>query len=264
MPKIAFSGDVPVAHEEIERNIALARASGLPFIPRDAPAIAAPLAVVGGGPSVVDHIEEIRSFGEHIWAINGVCGWLRDQHDIDSVLLGIDPHVIMAMWAPGAKRAILGVRTTPAVFEILKDADVRLFELVNDIPDGIRAGCSTATATFHIAIEMGYRKVVYFGCEGSYQEKTHAYPEPSEVREYRFVVECGGKEYLTAPDFYVQSIDMAQTIKNCGQFFEERSGGLLRALIENDDHDITKVSRAMLATLTGLSDDTKRRMLEAA
>ena len=252
--KIRFTGNVPVEHEDIMRNVEFARQSGLPYV-KPSEAHDRVLAIVGGGPSLLGSLEELKAFQGDIWAVNGACAFLR-THGIDSTMIGVDPHVIMCQWAPGTKKAILCSRTDYRVWPILKDADVQLFDLIQENTDeGIRSGSSTATCAFDLATDMGYRTIIFYGCESSFpgeqigtaSDQTHAYCK--EVREHRMLVECGGAEYLTAPDFFVQATEIASMIKEFPTHFSERCGGLLRALVQNDDYDIIKVSRAMMATL---------------
>lgn len=247
MPKVVITGNVPVSHDTLLRNMAHTKSLGLPKVALGQPLRHGRLAVVGGGPSVLNHLEEIRECAE-VWAINGACGFLR-AHGIDSHLFSIDPHPIVAKWAVGATKAILCNRTDPEVFEVLKGKDVRVYGLHNDDPDDVLyTGSSTATAAFHMAVESGWMDVCFFGCESSFERETHAYQD--EKREHLMLVECGGQEYLTAPDFYVQAQELSKVMRIFRDNFTEQSGGLLRAMIENEDHDVVKVSRAMMAGLT--------------
>jgi hypothetical protein len=271
-PKIRFSGGPPVEHEDIMRNVAHARTLGLPFVQSVAPH-GRPLAIVGGGPSVQEHVLELRNFEGDIWGINGACGWLRER-GIESTFISVDPHAIVAQWTPGARKALLGTRTDPQVFEILKGADVTLFELEQeDAENGMRCGSSTASLAFDLGTELGYRTAIFYGCEGSWPaanpgdpttHATHAYPEPSQQRAERMVIACGGREYLTAPDFYVQSCELSDVIRMFPTHFSERSGGLLRAFVENDDHEIAQVSRAMYRELYTMNKEVVRPLEEAA
>ena len=120
---MTFTGEPPVAHEEILRNIAHARGLGLPE-PVEVASHDRSLAVVGGGPSIKDFLDEIRAHDE-IWAINGACSYLRSQ-GIESVFFALDPHPIVTKWAEGAKQALLVERCDPSTFEVLKDADVKV------------------------------------------------------------------------------------------------------------------------------------------
>jgi hypothetical protein len=246
MAKITFSAFLPVDDDVVRANDRHARALGLMFTGKIA-AHNKRLAVVGGGPSLRTTLPELKAWEGDIWAINGAYGFLRTQ-GIEATLLSLDPHPIVAKWAPGATKALLSTRCDPSVFAILKDADVRLIELNDDGRAGICAGSSTATAAFDLGTDLGYRSITFFGCEGSYpQGATHAYQD--EARDMQFLVACNGGEYLTAADFYVQSVEMAQVIRLYPQHFHERSGGLLAALIAEPEHDIIKVSRALAAVL---------------
>lgn len=247
MAKIAFEGTVPVSHEDLLAHVAHAKSLGYPEV-REQEEHGRRLAVVGGGPSIVDHLDEIRGFTD-IWAINGACGFLR-EHGIESTLLSLDPCDFLAPRVAGAKKALLATRCHPDVFKTLAGAEITLFDAVNDTTGGLWASCATATVVFHLATVLGYRKSVFYGCEGSYSEKTHAYMDEAELQDYRFVVECGGKQYLTAPDLYMLTTQMALFFRLAiNESFVERSGGLLRALIENEKHDIVKVSNMLMSAL---------------
>jgi hypothetical protein len=258
MAKIRFAGGPPVEDRDIQLNILYGRSLSYPRV-KEVPAHDRHLAIVGGGPSVKDHIEEIRNFKGDIWGINGACGFLRER-GIDSTFISVDPHEIVAKWAVGAKKALLCVRMDPKVYEVLNGAEITLFDLINDKEGGIHCCSSTASLGFDLASDMGYRTVVWYGCEGSWEgstaegatnasDFTHAYQEPSEKRDERMVVLCGGKEYLTAPDFYVQSCELAEIISKFPRHFSERSGGLLRAMVADQEHDIIRVSRSLMASL---------------
>jgi hypothetical protein len=246
MPKISFEGYVPVPHADIERNLAYARGLGLPFV-RSVPPHGRRLAVVGGGPSIVGHLSEIRSYTD-VWAINGACRWLR-EHGIESTLLSVDCVPFLAPRVSGATKALLSPRVDPAVFEALAGAEVTLFELGRDKPGGVWSSVCTASVVFQLATELGYLDTTFYGCESSFSEETHAYMNEDELQSYRFVVSCGGREYLTAPDLYMQAELLAEVLRIFPKYFKEESGGLLRAMVENKEHDIVKVSRGLLAAV---------------
>ena len=264
MAKIKFAGGPPVEPGTIALNSIYARSLGIPFV-KESPAHGRTLAIVGGGPSVAGVVEELRAFDGEIWAINGACSFLRER-GIESTFISVDPHEIVLKWAQGARRAMLCTRVAPAVFALLKDVDVRIFDIAHDVPDGVHCCSSTASLGFDLATDLGYRTVIWYGCEGSWagstaenannaQDFTHDYLEPSEKRDERMVVLCGGVEYLTAPDFYVQSCELAEVIRKFPRHFSERSGGLLRALVATPEHDIIRVSRALMAILRPASKE---------
>jgi hypothetical protein len=254
MAKIVFEGVIPVSHEDLCKQIAHAKGLGYPEVREQEPH-GRRLAVVGGGPSIADKLDEIREFSD-IWAINGACGFLR-EHGIDSTLVTLDPCDFLAPRVAGAKKAMLATRCHPDVFETLKGADITVFDAVNDTKDGLWASCASVTVAFHLSMLLGYRQTVFFGCEGSFSELTHAYMDEAELQDFRFVVECGGKQYLTAPDLYMLTLHMAVFFRLAiNESFTERCGGLLRALIANEEHDIVQVSRALMASLRPVTEST--------
>lgn len=255
MAKINFTAGLPVTHDVLERNIAHAKSLGLPYV--DKPPVKAikfhgrRLAVVGGGHSVENCLDDLRVWDGDIWAINGACSYLR-AHGIESTLLTLDPLPVLAEKCRGAKKALLCSRCDPALFAALDGADVQLFDLVNDTPErGVWASCATVMCAFDLATDLGYRDIVFFGCEGSYEGTTHAYMDDPQA--LRFFVECDGQEYQTLPELYVLTEQLAEMLRTFPKHFTERSGGLLRAMVKNKEHDITKVSRALM---NGLVWDT--------
>jgi len=245
--KIHFDGHVPVPHDEMLRHVAHAHALGLPVI-EESEAHGRPLAIVGGGPSVSHHLDEISEFSD-IWAINGACRFLR-ENGIDSTLISVDPCDFLAPRVSGARRAILASRCHPDTFACLSDADVRIFDLVNDVPGGHIVSTATAMVAFSVAPFMGYRRIVFYGCEGSYTDRTHAYMDEAELQDGRFTVECGGECFDTAPDLYMLTTQMADLIRlTVPGAYTDRSGGLLRALIRSPEHEITALSPGLRARL---------------
>lgn len=240
--KIHFNGYVPVPHEELEKHMAHSRGLGLPYVVEEKPH-GRRLAVVGGGPSIRRQLQEIGSYTD-IWAINGACRFLRDN-GIESTLVSVDAVDFLDERVRGAKKALLSTRTHPRVFDVLKDADIRIFDLLQD-GGTVWASVSTALAIVHLAPICGYWNVDYFGCEGSFSDETHAYMDEAELRDFRFAVSCGGREYVTAPDLYLQTQALAEVMRTLKSHFSEKSGGLLRAMIQNEDHDIVKVSKQLM------------------
>jgi hypothetical protein len=255
--ELFISGNLPVSDEDVQRNHKHARGLGLPSY-RDFKATRPRLAVVGGGPSIKRRVDEIKAFDGDIWAINGAWGWCR-AHDICATFISADPHPIVAKWANGATRALLEAHCDPSAFAVLKDADVAVFDAGLE-PGMIRAASSTASSTPHLAVRMGYREVTLYGCDSSYQlnATTHAFQH--EQRADELLVVCDGKEYLTAPDFYMQAQELSHYIRDVPQFIKERSGGLLRAMVDaKGEHFIRWVSDGLAKSMS-----PNRPALEAA
>lgn len=214
----------------LARNIA-----SCPDLPE--PAGSGHLAVVGGGWSVTDHLNDIKAHDD-VWAINGACGWLREQ-GIDAALLSVDPSPHLIPLCEGARRAVLAPHCDPGAFEALAGADVT-------VPRCTLPGPTTAVAASCIALQAGFDRVTWYGCEGSFGETTHVFKaETPDLIE----VECGGELFLTKMEFIVQAEQLANIIRAFPERFSARGDGFLGALVEHGDYDVTRVPRRIVEDL---------------
>jgi hypothetical protein len=254
--EIEWSGSPPVEHDEMMGQVARAKILDLPqvssridFVPDNG----RKLAVVGGGRSIIEHEQTLKNWSGDIWTINGTYHWCAVR-GIDSTLIACDPHVIVAQWAKGVKKALVTTRCHPDVFKVLREngAEVRTFDLEGD--NRVMSGSSTACASIHLGIIDGYKSITYFGCESSYPPGgTHAYMH--EPRKQELIVEVGGEHFHTAPDYLIQALEMANIFRMTGSDggLKEESGGLLRALIADYAYRIIWVSKPLM---DGLSKKT--------
>jgi len=222
--RIEFTSNGCVPAADLERNEDYARRLGFP---KWSPAASQRLAVVGGGPSIADHIEELAAWDGDVWAINGAFKWCSRQ-GIDAVFFTIDPLPATAQHAVGVGRAIIATHCDPSLFDALHGADVEAFKLGH-------AGATTATAAPLIAADMGYRSVSFFGCESSFGNETHVYGNRDVKSLMR--VRCNDHEFLTTPDMMMQAEFLGELIREV-PMFSDRSGGLLSAFIANPEIDV--------------------------
>lgn len=240
---IRFTGMVPVPDGTEARNRELAHARNLPAVEKYR-RTSDRLAVIGGGPSINSREDEIRSFDGDVWAANGAFGWCA-QRGIQSTLISVDPHPIVVNWVEGVDRAVLSSACDPEVFDKLQGKDVYLVDIGHG---GRKGGTSTVSYIPSIAAMLGYRQVVFYGCESCYGDKTHAYMH--ETREEEMRVECCGEVFLTAPDFYIYAQELSYLIRALPEFLSERSGGLLQAMVKDQEHDVVWVSPQLQKMLT--------------
>lgn len=243
--EILWTGEPPVTPEDIEAQYQHARTLNLPTLSvttDPVPSNGRKLAVVGGGPSINDHVETFRNWDGDIWAINGAYHWLKAR-GISSTFIACDPHVIVADWAKQVEKALVTSRCHPKVFEVLKanSADIRVFDL--DGQHKIISQSSTAGCAIHLAVLDGYKDGSWFGCESCYPPgQTHAYLH--EKRTEEMIVRVGVEEFHTAPDFFIQALEMSSVLRKA-EGLREESGGLLRALIKDPDYHITWISEGL-------------------
>ena len=252
---IHLSGIPPVSHDDMMSHVERARELALPNIAGSPdtypPDNGRKLAVVGGGPSINEHVDKLKEWPGDIWTINGTYHWARAR-GIRSTFIAADPHSIVADWAKHVTDAIVITRCHPKVFEVLKanNATIKTFEI-----DGVSrtiTGTSTATAAVHLAWLSGYRNLTFFGCESCYLPgASHAFMH--EKRDAEVIVQVGDEQFFTAPDYLCQAIELSGIIR--AMKVKEESGGLLRALIANPKYRFIWISQ-------GMFDNMKEHHLE--
>jgi hypothetical protein len=194
------------------------------------------LAVVGGGPSIRHHVEELRNWAGDIWAVNGTINWCM-SHGIDAAFYTVDAAKLGRWLFPmdRIKRAIIAIDCDPDMFAALKGAEVSTLP----VPDG---GPTSANSADWFAVQTGYSGLTYFGCESSFEETTHAYSEAAEIGQW-IVVRVGGNNYRTKPEFLEQARIMSEVIRAVPSYYDERSGGLLSAMVEHGmEYELVEVS----------------------
>jgi len=154
------------------------------------------LAVIGGGPSIKDHVDELRNWDGAIWAVNGTINWCMD-HGIDAWFYTCDASPI-TKWGYDLSRVKKSVLAPDCSIDM-----VRYFQGTGakiELTAPLESGPTSANAADFLAIEAGYSQVTYFGCEGSFEpSSTHAFAS-SEIEDW-LAVEVGGDLYRTKAEF---------------------------------------------------------------
>jgi hypothetical protein len=141
----------------------------------------------------------------------------------------------------GVKRAILATQTDPGVFELLKEAQVEVFDLLDDLKGA--HGATSVTCVPMLAVSMGYTDISFYGCEGNYGEKTHLYMSTQD--KFMLRVTCAGEEFLTGAEFLMQSEFLSAAMKSFPTMFKDKSGGLLGAMLRDAEYDVTHLSKTL-------------------
>ena len=240
MAKIIFRTCSNVPPGTAERNIAYNKALGFSMVER-AERHFLPLAVVGGGRSILQHEATLKSWGGDIWAINGAYGWCKER-GIKATFFAIDAADGLEQFACGVESALIGSAVSPKVTDRLKGARVSLFDVG---VDGIMCGPTTATTAPCLSLFMGYQDTTFFGCESSWDGSAHAYSRAvdPDLIDNRLLVACNGGEYLTCSEYLMQAECLAAAIRTAPHVFKEESGGLLRALVADPEWDCIKATQ---------------------
>lgn len=235
---VTFAFFASVSNEVRDANAITNKALGLP-----AHRGAGRLAVVGGGPSINRHIDELKQWGGEIWAVNGAINWCLN-HGIDATFYTVDAAKLCRWLFPlgRIKRAVLAIDCAPDMFGALSGAQVSTLSK----PDG---GPTSANSADWFAIEAGYSGLTYFGCESSFEEMTHAYSEAAPIGQW-ILVRVGGRDYRTKPEFLEQARIMSEVIRAVPSYYAERSGGLLAAMVEHGmEYELIEISHELARSL---------------
>jgi len=242
MTKINFVSLDPVSQETLAEHRDYSRGLGLPEI--GSRPVTDRLAIVGGSPSVVNHIEELQNFDGEVWAINEAHEWCQNN-GIVATFYCIDPTDTFEYLSTTTK-AVLADIVAPSVFDdlIANDCDIELVRL-----DEIMHGSAAASSGPQIALRRGHKHVTMFGCAQSFTTSTHLYKDVS--RHNQLWVECGGTEYRTTSQNVMQAELLAELATAFPSFITVKGEGFLPALIKHGDYDVSHVSRHIHDALFG-------------
>ena len=188
------------------------------------------LAVAGGGPLLEHDLEELRTWQGDIWAINYTAHWLHSK-GIKSTLITIDPEEFNGEIP--VDEAIVATCVHRSTMEKLKGKKVEMFDLAETHEHGIPGSITTATRIPALSLQKGYREVHFFGVEGSYVDSDHV--DRHENDPEQLLVQAGENVYRVRVGLFIQCEQLALLFKNMGMLFKNRSGGLLKAMIEHPD-----------------------------
>jgi hypothetical protein len=171
-----------VSTEQRIANMLAALERGLPVVEKLAPNNRS-LAIIGGGVSVADDVEELKAFKGDIWAVNGSHDWALDQGIKLTGFVMVDPEPIMIKYVQKPREGIayyIGSICHPGVFDALDGYDVRMWHAGSDDcipPKGkggmIGGGPSVMTRAPLLAFALGYRDVHLHGADSSYEGARH-------------------------------------------------------------------------------------------
>ena len=228
-------------------NIRHAESLGLPRFPLRG-LQGQPLAVIGGGPSVRHHIDTLRNWPGERWAINGAFPWCM-ENGIDATFFSVDAAEGVSELCKDASKAIVACCCHPKTFEALAGAEVFLMPTPPH-PETVSCGPTSASTVPDVATKMGFGDVTFFGCESSYEESVGTHVYMNEPQLNLMIVTCNNQVFATEPEYISQAECLAEIILAQPSVFKEKSGGLLRAMVEGGDWDCVGATDELIASLT--------------
>lgn len=239
--RINFIGYTEQTRDTLEDNVR--RNASVPLVTPRAPH-ERPLAIVGGGPSLTEAVSILRNWPGDLWSINKTGDWLHTRN-VQSVLYSVDAsEKINEMCDPASVTgAIFSSWCAPNIVQRYPNACV--FHMHPIVENGIKGGSTSAVSAPLLALQMGYQNICFFGCESSYITVDHV--DRHEAHNNDIIVRANNKFFRTQPPLYIQAQELSRIIKQFPQVFCEHSGGLLRAMIADDNWEVVHVSDALAA-----------------
>lgn len=171
------------------------------------------VAIVGGGPSLVTMLDELRAHqrdGMLVFATNGAHDYLVEREIIPDAHVIIDARPENARFiSKRARSYFLASQCHPDIFAKAKGhvtiVHMNTRGVLNSIPQSLKpinlisSGSTVGLAAIAIAYCLGYRSLYVYGMDSSYEEQRHAYPQG--LNDHDRVVEAiaGGKKFKCAP-----------------------------------------------------------------
>lgn len=190
------------------------------------------VAIVGGGPSVKNALEELRyrqSLGQEIWALNGAFAWLSENGVRPTAHFIIDARPENAAFLRPTKgvKYYIASQCHPSLFDALDGCDVMVLHLLTDGMFEFLSGFDTTKPTHLLgggttvglkamlaAFKLGFRAIHVYGMDSSYDGADHhAYPQALNDRERTLDVICGERSFKCAPWMITQATDFQTLVE---------------------------------------------------
>lgn len=235
------------AVEEQRANVISALARGLPEF---SPALFrhdGAMVLVGSGPSLPDHLEEIRQEqlrGRTIVAIKGAHDWLMEHGIVPDVWVCVDPRDRRN----GVQRKndqtvyMLASRCDPVMFDHLKDCKVLLWhswsddENLAELAGRIRVGGGTTSGlrAVNLGYLLGFSRFVLYGFDSclAADGKTKRFTGEEAPEKAILPMIVGGRSFLCNGAMAMQASEFQEIYKVIpGVTFDVKGDGLIACIV---------------------------------
>lgn len=201
--------------EKLAANIRAAIALDIPWFDT-APEHDGHVCIIGGGPSLVDTLDELKwrqSIGQQVWALNGSAKFLAQNGIMVDALVIADarPENIGFVhgWCSPSVEYLLASQCDPAMFGLDKGTDVTLWHVNSEGTADILAdekerpvhliggGSTVGLNAMVLAFARGYRKIHLYGFDSSFKENHHAYAQPQNDGDQVIDALYGDRKFKT-------------------------------------------------------------------
>lgn len=248
--------------EVIDENVRINSARDLKWVmaqkPHDGIAV-----MVGGGPSITDHVEDIRTLkgcGGVVFAMNAASQWLRGKSvPVDYQVFSDAKEETASLVDPAAKAHLMASQVSPKTMEAVRAPIVWHLETgeieKNFPPEKVKrggyallgGGAATGNSAMCVAYALGFRTFHVFGFDSSHRDgKGHAYRQPMNDLIPTVEVEWAGKIYTCSVAMKAQAEKFqitAQALTQAGCLIEVYGDGLLQHMYLTPPNRLTECDK---------------------
>ena len=207
--------------------------------------------IVGGGPSLSQHIEKIkqlRANGVKLLAINGAYKWCLDNDLTPSAMVMVDAREFNSRFTKPVVddcKYFIASQCNPKAFEGLPKDRTYIWhtqaELITDLLEKqyeecypVPGGSTVLLRAIPLFRTLGFKRFHIFGCDSCLEEnKHHAYEQKENDGQLIIPVNVGGKIFNCHPWMVSQAQEFIDLIRMLGEEIElEVYGGLLHHILE--------------------------------
>jgi hypothetical protein len=194
----------------------------------------------GSGPSLADTLEEIRSMGGDVFAMNGAAAFLDRNGILPDYQVIMDARRETADLIGPARQHLFCAQVDPECFDRVPAAKLwhtTYGDVVPEFPDYADDYClvggaiSVGNAALALAYAMGYRTIHCFGFDSSHRDsKGHAFGQPLNADDPTTIVQFDGKSYVASITMALQAdyfMERAHALQSMGAKIHVHGSGLL-------------------------------------
>jgi len=195
------------------------------------------LLICAGGPTLKDHIEEIKRADGCVFAINDTYDYLVEQGIVPwgfgMMEIAPWPHDFLKH-ANKDTKYFLASMAHPTAFDRLEGFDVTMWHAWAGIGEDaiigpgvykVTGGEALSIRAINLGLMLGFREFEMYGVDGCFAEETHAYYDRDDIQEGTQEVWFGGRLFKSHYYLARQAKDLARLCKIHHHLFKLKTHG---------------------------------------
>jgi uncharacterized Rossmann fold enzyme len=222
--------------------------------------------LVGGGPSIEDELENIRSFASYggtVFAMNGASKWLHEHGiEVDYQCIADAQEETATLIDHQAKAHIIGSQVHPKTMDAIENPivwhigieDIESFFPEEKVKKGgyaiLGGGGAVGNCATCVAYALGFRDLRIFGFDSSHKDsKSHAYEQPMNLLIPTITTKWAGREFRSSIAMKAHAekfMFTSNALKDAGCNITVYGDGLLQTMYNTPTENLTEQEKYQL------------------